>query len=110
MDELINNSSFVYKQISHFLNKSALRSVPWDLNWYQVVSYFQIKGRYGPDLDSLSEGFGSHVIGLLVDQEHRLHLFVNGVDQGVAAKEIPLKVFAIFDLYGQCQEVSFDFT
>ncbi|KAB7508105.1 Neuralized-like protein 4 [Armadillidium nasatum] len=65
---------------------------------------FQIKGRYGPNLDSLSGGSGGHLIGVLVDAESRLHLYVNGVDQGVAAKEIPSKIYCIIDLYGQCQE------
>lgn len=66
------------------------------------LSFKQIKGRYGPDLDSLA---GGHVVGVRVDHEARLHLLVNGVDQGVAAKEIPPTVYVVLDLYGQCQEV-----
>lgn len=44
-------------------------------------------------------------MGVRVDHEARLHLLVNGVDQGVAAKEIPPTVYVVLDLYGQCQEV-----
>ncbi|KAK7077554.1 hypothetical protein SK128_017217, partial [Halocaridina rubra] len=65
----------------------------------------KIKGRYGPDLDSLAGGTGGHLVGVMVDNESRLHLLVNGVDQGVAAKEIPPNPYVVLDLYGQCQEV-----
>ena len=44
-----------------------------------------------------------------MDDESRLRLLVNGVDQGVAAKEIPNNPYVIIDLYGQCQEVLFLF-
>jgi len=40
----------------------------------------------GPDLDELGVG---HTVGLKVDAAGRLHLLVNGVDQGVAAEHIP---------------------
>lgn len=59
-------------------------------------------------MDSLAGGIGGtggHVVGIMVDHEARLHLLVNGVDQGVAAKEIPPNPYVILDLYGQCQEV-----
>ena len=39
----------------------------------------QVKERYGPNLDRLQSG---HVIGILVDGDNCLHLYVNGVDQG----------------------------
>lgn len=69
--------------------------------------FYQIKGRYGPDLDSLAGGPSGHLVGIMVDDEARLHLLVNGVDQGVAAKEIPPNPYVVLDLYGQCQEVGF---
>lgn len=71
--------------------------------------FYQIKGRYGPDLDSLAGGPSGHLVGIMVDDEARLHLLVNGVDQGVAAKEIPPNPYVVLDLYGQCQEVGFLF-
>ncbi|KAG8230350.1 hypothetical protein J437_LFUL000621 [Ladona fulva] len=41
----------------------------------------KVKGRYGPNLDSLEVG---HKLGLMVDAEGKLHLYVDGVDQGIA--------------------------
>lgn len=62
----------------------------------------RVKGRYGPNLDSLQV---NHTVGVAVDVENRLHLYVNGVDQGVAVKDIPEKCYAVVDLYGMCDEV-----
>ena len=39
----------------------------------------QVKERYGPNLDKLHSG---HVVGIMVDDDSNLHLYVNGVDQG----------------------------
>ncbi|XP_063229643.1 neuralized-like protein 4 [Bacillus rossius redtenbacheri] len=63
----------------------------------------KVRNGYGPNLDHLQV---SHIVGVLVDGESQLHLFVNGVDQGVAAKDIPPLCYAVVDLYGQCEEVS----
>lgn len=61
-----------------------------------------MKGCYGPNLDSLQSG---HLVGILVDSESQLHLCVDGVDQGVAACDIPAICYAVMDVYGQCEEV-----
>lgn len=45
------------------------------------------------------------VVGLFIDEDNRLHLIINGVDQGVAATDLPPYVYAVFDLYGQCEQV-----
>uniref|UniRef100_A0A7N8XVV7 Neuralized-like protein 4 n=1 Tax=Mastacembelus armatus TaxID=205130 RepID=A0A7N8XVV7_9TELE len=58
---------------------------------------------YGPNLDTCPEGT---VLGLLVDANSCLHLFVNGMDQGVAAQDIPLPCYPFIDLYGQCEQVT----
>lgn len=63
----------------------------------------KVKGCYGPNLDSLQT---SHLVGILVDNRSQLHLYVNGVDQGIAATDIPSECFAVIDLYGQCEEVT----
>nr|CAD7453424.1 unnamed protein product [Timema tahoe] len=63
----------------------------------------KVKSCYGPNLDNLQ---GSHMVGVLVDYDSQLHLYVNGVDQGVAAKDIPSVCYAVVDLYGQCEKVS----
>jgi hypothetical protein len=62
----------------------------------------QVKGGYGLNLDSLQS---CHLVGILVDSESRLHLYVNGMDQGVAACDIPAVCYAVVDIYGQCEEV-----
>ena len=62
----------------------------------------RVVSRYGPNINSLLVG---HTLGLLVDDDHRMHLYVNGVDQGVACSDIPARVWAVFDLYGKCDEI-----
>uniref|UniRef100_A0A671PAT7 Neuralized-like protein 4 n=1 Tax=Sinocyclocheilus anshuiensis TaxID=1608454 RepID=A0A671PAT7_9TELE len=58
---------------------------------------------YGPNLDTCPEGT---ILGLLVDSSGCLHLFVNGMDQGIAAQDIPSPCYPLIDLYGQCEQVS----
>ncbi|KAI1898830.1 hypothetical protein AGOR_G00076390 [Albula goreensis] len=58
---------------------------------------------YGPNLDTCPEGT---VLGLLVDGNSCLHLYVNGMDQGVAAQDIPSPCYPLIDLYGQCEQVT----
>jgi neuralized-like protein 4 len=59
--------------------------------------------RYGPNLDQLRVG---QTAGILVDSKCQLRLYVNGVDQGVAAKGITANTFyAVADVYGQCEEI-----
>ncbi|XP_064796539.1 neuralized-like protein 4 isoform X4 [Oncorhynchus masou masou] len=58
---------------------------------------------YGPNLDTCPEGT---VLGLLVDGNSCLHLHVNGMDQGVAAQDIPTPCYPLIDLYGQCEQIT----
>lgn len=44
-------------------------------------------------------------VGLLVDLQGCLHLYVNGVDYGEAARDVPSQCYAVVDLYGQCDQV-----
>lgn len=62
----------------------------------------QICENYGPNLDTCPE---ETVLGLLVDANSCLHLYVNGMDQGVAAQDIPSPCYPFIDLYGQCEQV-----
>lgn len=41
-----------------------------------------------------------------MDEEASLHLFFNGVDQGVAAKDVPGSCYGVVDLYGKCDKVT----
>ena len=38
----------------------------------------KVKTKYGPNINSLLAG---HTLGLMVDSENKLHLYINGVDQ-----------------------------
>ena len=67
-----------------------------------LPSPVQICENYGPNLDTCPEGT---VLGLLVDANSCLHLYVNGMDQGVAAQDIPSPCYPFIDLYGQCEQV-----
>ncbi|KAK8759132.1 hypothetical protein V5799_003230 [Amblyomma americanum] len=63
----------------------------------------KVKLGYGPNLDHLQQG---HTVGVMVDLEGGLHLYVNGMDQGVAARDLPPVCYALVDLYGQCEQVT----
>ncbi|XP_015586465.1 neuralized-like protein 4 [Cephus cinctus] len=63
----------------------------------------KVKTRYGANLENLQNGF---IVGLLVDEDSRLHLYINGSDQGIAATDLPPYVYAVIDLYGQCEQIS----
>ena len=58
---------------------------------------------YGQDLDQLKE---VDRVGVLRTSSGALHFYVNGVDQGQAAIDIPATVYAIVDMYGKCAQVS----
>ncbi|XP_066296523.1 neuralized-like protein 4 isoform X1 [Branchiostoma lanceolatum] len=63
----------------------------------------KVREQYGPNLDSLHVG---HLVGVMVDLNGCFHLFVNGVDQGVAAHDIPVPCYVVIDLYGQCEQIT----
>lgn len=58
---------------------------------------------YGQDLDQLAEG---DRVGVMRTSNGVLHIYVNGVDQGAAATNIPSKVWAVVDMYGKCAQVT----
>ncbi|XP_076085064.1 neuralized-like protein 4 isoform X3 [Mytilus galloprovincialis] len=63
----------------------------------------KVKEKYGPNLDQLKIG---QTVGLLIDNDFCLHLYIDNMDQGVAARDIPYPCYGIIDLYGQCEQVS----
>ncbi|CAI9734857.1 Hypothetical predicted protein [Octopus vulgaris] len=63
----------------------------------------KVKQCYGPNLDTLQCG---HIVGILIDDDNCLHLYVNGLDQGIAARDIPNPCYGLIDLYGQCEQIS----
>lgn len=54
-------------------------------------------------MDTLTIG---QKVGVMVDSNGQLKLFVDDIEQGVAASNIPLTCFVILDVYGQCEQVS----
>ncbi|XP_053318739.1 LOW QUALITY PROTEIN: neuralized-like protein 4 [Spea bombifrons] len=63
----------------------------------------KIRDGYGPNLDLCPEGT---CLGLLRDSAGGLHLYVNGLDQGVGVQDLPDPCYVLLDLYGQCEQVS----
>ncbi|XP_005104477.1 neuralized-like protein 4 [Aplysia californica] len=66
------------------------------------VSGFKVKDHYGPNLDTLGENCR---VGVVVDEDSCLHLVVNGIDYGVAVRDVPHPCWPLVDLYGQCEQV-----
>lgn len=85
-------------------SSSGLKNGSWIMSGMSVLkdgsSFVE---EYGQDLDELKEG---DRIGVQRRVNGCLHFFVNGVDLGVAATNIPQTVHAVVDLYGRCVEIS----
>ncbi len=45
-------------------------------------------------------------VGVLRSTNGALHFFVNGIDQGPAAANIPSRIYAVIDMYGKCAQVT----
>ena len=45
-------------------------------------------------------------VGAVRNEEGELHFYVNGVEQGCAARNVPANIFGIIDLYGQACQAS----
>ena len=58
---------------------------------------------YGWDLDRAME---EDRVGVLKTADGVMHVYFNGEDQGAAAMNLPSKVWAVFDMYGKCAQVS----
>ncbi|XP_025114431.1 transcription intermediary factor 1-alpha-like [Pomacea canaliculata] len=81
-----------------------------DLEDSFIVSYIGIyyRGQYvltkqGKVLGRLKVGSR---VGLLVDSSNNLHLYIDGQDQGVVAKRVPLPCFAVFDIWSSVTKVT----
>lgn len=59
--------------------------------------------QYGLSLDRLQAG---DCVGVMRKDDGTLHFFVNGVDQGPAATNVPEKIYGVVDLYGQAAQAS----
>ncbi|XP_013781863.2 neuralized-like protein 4, partial [Limulus polyphemus] len=58
---------------------------------------------YGINLERLKIG---DRVGVLLEPDGTLHFYVNGEDQGAAAKCVAEKLYGVIDLYGQAAQVS----
>lgn len=45
-------------------------------------------------------------IGVCRKEDGSLHFYVDGVDRGVAANNVPERVYGVVDLYGQAAQVT----
>jgi len=59
--------------------------------------------QYGQNLDRLQVG---DRVGVVRKDDGTLHFWVNGVDQGPAANNVPERVYGVIDLYGQAAQAS----
>lgn len=59
--------------------------------------------QYGQNLDRLQVG---DRVGVVRKDDGTLHFWVNGIDQGPAASNVPEKVYGVIDLYGQAAQAS----
>ena len=67
------------------------------INAYETIEV------YGQDLDQLSVG---DRVGVKRTSAGALHFYVNGVDQGSAATQLPSRVWAVVDIRGRYSQVS----
>lgn len=59
--------------------------------------------QYGQNLDRLQVG---DRVGVVRKDIGTLHFYVNGADQGVAAMNVPERVYGAIDLYGQAAQAT----
>ncbi|XP_073953644.1 neuralized E3 ubiquitin protein ligase 4 isoform X1 [Choristoneura fumiferana] len=81
-----------------------LRNTAWIMSGSSIVKDgVTLVNSYGPELDTLSEG---DCVGVMRTAKAELMFYVNSRCLGVAAKDLPPKLFAVIDLYGQCVQTS----
>ncbi|XP_028032993.1 neuralized-like protein 4 isoform X1 [Bombyx mandarina] len=81
-----------------------LRNTAWIMSGSSIVKDgVTLVNSYGPELDTLREG---DCLGVMRTSKAELTFYINGRCLGVAAKDLPPRLFAVIDLYGQCVQVS----
>ncbi|KAM3968620.1 neuralized E3 ubiquitin protein ligase 4 [Aphomia sociella] len=81
-----------------------LRNTAWIMSGSSIVKDgVTLVNSYGPELDTLREGDS---LGVLRTNKNELMFYINGRCLGLAAKDLPSRLFAVIDLYGQCVQVS----
>ncbi|RVE42527.1 hypothetical protein evm_012823 [Chilo suppressalis] len=85
-----------------------LRNTAWIMSGSSIVKDgVTVINSYGPELDTLREG---DCLGVMRTSKAELMFYINGRCIGLAAKDLPTRVFAVIDLYGQCVQVSITHT
>lgn len=81
----------------------------WEWEKAVVVSTWGVCSRGKRTDNTVNQVLGSLYpgsrVGVLVDAARCLHLYVDGIDQGVAAFETPEMCYAMFELRGSCKKV-----
>ena len=72
------------------------------LSWFSLF-FSQTDNQYPYNFDDLREG---DRVGLICDDNSRLHIVVNDIDQGLVDHEMSNMRYAMLDLYGRCEQVS----
>ncbi|XP_022832524.1 neuralized-like protein 4 [Spodoptera litura] len=81
-----------------------LRNTAWIMSGSSIVKDgVTLVNSYGPELDTLREG---DCIGVMRTSKGELTFYLNGRCLGIAARDLPSRLFAVIDLYGQCVQVS----
>ncbi|OWR53166.1 hypothetical protein KGM_201376 [Danaus plexippus plexippus] len=81
-----------------------LRNTAWIMSGSSIVKDgITLVNSYGPELDTLREG---DTLGVMRSCKGELFFYINGRCLGVAACDLPPRLFAVIDLYGQCVQVS----
>lgn len=62
-----------------------------------------VKHGYALNLDTVQVGM---IIGMMRHNDASLHYYLDGVDQGEACSNVPIIVYPVVDLYGQCVQVT----
>ncbi|PIK39407.1 putative neuralized-like protein 4 [Apostichopus japonicus] len=85
-------------------NVSTMRRSTWVLQEDLVFhNAKKVKGKLKFNLDNVKEG---RTVGVMIDENHNLHLFLDKQDMGVVVYDVPSHCYGVVDLYGQCQQVS----
>lgn len=78
------------------------------LYFCNLFSTFQTSSNYGEKLSSLAEG---DIVGIMLTDSDGFKLIINGIEEEQLhwSYQNGQSVYAVFDLYGQCQQVKYNF-
>lgn len=102
---MIKDLTCVYiVSVGMFISTFFSRSGTWMMTGNGVMhNGITVIEQYGQNLDRLQVG---DRVGVVRKDDGTLHFFVNGVDQGPAATNVPERVYGVIDLYGQAAQAS----